>query len=162
MDRSTDDGKTWMRSNAFHCRRSSDQIQPTLFEANDGRIVALMRSRNPRMVCRAESKDGGKTFTPAEPTDLPNPSAGIDAVKTKAGDVFLIYNPIGTARTPISLARSTDDGKTWKKVADLETEPGEYSYPAMIESAAGKLEITYTWRRTHIKYVSFDPRKVRR
>ena len=113
------------------------QIQPTLFEAKDGEIVALMRSRNPRMVCRAESKDGGKTFTPAEETDLPNPSAGIDAVKTKAGDVFLIYNPTPIARTPISLARSTDDGKTWKKVADLETEPGEYSYPAMIESAAG-------------------------
>ena len=60
-------------------------------------------------------------------------------VKTKAGDVFLIYNPTPIGRTPISLARSTDDGKTWKKVVDLETEPGEYSYPAMIESADGKL-----------------------
>ena len=114
------------------------------------------------MVCRAESKDGGKTFTPAEPTELPNPSAGIDAVKTKAGDVFLIYNPTPILRTPISLARSTDDGKTWAKVVDLETEPGEYSYPAMIETDDGKLAITYTWRRTHIKYASVDPAKYRK
>lgn len=161
VDRSTDDGKTWTRSNAFNVPDKHNQIQPTLFEGKDGKVVALMRSRNPKVVCRAESKDGGVTFTPAEETELPNPSAGIDAVKTKAGDVFLIYNPTQIFRTPISLARSTDDGKTWKKVVDLETEPGEYSYPAMIEAVSGNLEITYTWRRTHIKHVSVDPKKYR-
>jgi predicted neuraminidase len=161
VDRSADDGKTWKRSNPFQVPEKFAQIQPTLFETKSGPIVALMRSRNPRMICRAESKDAGATFTAGEETTLANPSAGIDVVKTKAGDVFLIYNPTERGRTPISLARSTDEGMTWKKVADLETEPGEYSYPAMIESAAGKLEITYTWRRTHIKHVSFDARKVR-
>lgn len=161
VDRSGDEGKTWRRSNAFNVPNRFGQIQPTLFEGKDGKIVALMRSRDPRMVCRAESKDGGETFSPAEATELPNPSAGIDAVRTTDGDVFLIYNPTPLLRTPISLARSTDDGKTWKKVADLETEPGEYSYPAMIRSAAGNLEITYTWKRTHIKHVTADPKKLR-
>jgi predicted neuraminidase len=162
VDRSTDEGKTWERSNPFPLPGKFGQIQPALFEAADGRMVVLMRSRDPRRICRSESTDGGKTFSPAEETVLENPSSGIDVVKTAAGDVFLIYNPVGTARTPISLARSTDDGKTWKRVADLETEPGEYSYPAIIEAASGSLEITYTWRRTHIKHVSFDPRTVRR
>ena len=129
VDRSTDDGKTWRRSNGFGVLEKFGQIQPTLFEAKDGRIVALTRSRNPRAICRAESKDGGETFSPAEEMTLPNPSAGIDVAKTKAGDVFLIYNPTAVLRTPLSLARSTDDGKTWKKVADLEAEPGEYSLP---------------------------------
>jgi predicted neuraminidase len=161
VDRSADAGKTWKRSNAFNVPGKFGQIQPTLFEAKDGRVVALMRSRNPRVVCRAESKDGGETFTPAEPTELPNPSSGIDAVRTREGDVFLIYNPTALGRSPISLARSTDDGKAWKKVADLETEPGEFSYPAMIQSAKGTLEITYTWKRTHIKHVSVDPGKYR-
>ena len=78
VDRSTDDGKTWKRSNAFPVPEKFSQIQPTLFEAKDGRIVALMRSSNPRVICRAESKDGGETFTPAEETTLANPSAGID------------------------------------------------------------------------------------
>lgn len=161
VDRSTDEGKTWKRSNPFPVPDRFNQIQPTLFEAKDGKVVALMRSSNPRAICRAESKDGGETFSPAVETDLANPSAGIDCVKTSEGDVFLIYNPNALLRTPISLARSTDDGKTWKKVADLETEPGEYSYPAIIQSAAGTLEITYTWKRTHIKYQSLDPKKLR-
>lgn len=161
VDRSTDEGKTWKRSNPFPVPEKFNQIQPTLFETKDGKVVALMRSSNPRAICRAESKDGGETFSPAVETDLANPSAGIDCVKTADGDVFLIYNPNAILRTPISLARSADDGKTWKKVADLETEPGEYSYPAIIQSAAGTLEITYTWRRTHIKHQSLDPKKLR-
>jgi predicted neuraminidase len=157
VDRSADDGKTWTRSNPFPLPGKMRQIQPTLFEAKDGRVVALMRSSDPRKVCRAESKDGGATFSPADETELANPSAGIDVVKTRKGEVFLIYNPTPIARTPISLALSFDDGKTWKKVADLETELGEFSYPAMIQSAAGPLEITYTWKRTHIKHVRVDP-----
>ena len=161
VDRSTDDGKTWKRSNGFPVPEKFNQIQPTLFEAKDGRIIALMRSSNPRVVCRAESKDGGETFSAAEETTLANPSAGIDCVRTADGDVFLIYNPTAFLRTPISLARSTDDGKTWKKVADLETEAGEFSYPAMIQAAGGTLEITYTWKRTHIKHLSLDPKTYR-
>jgi predicted neuraminidase len=92
---------------------------------------------------------------------VPNPSAGIDAVRTRAGQLVMIYNPTAVARTPISLGVSADDGRTWRKVRDLETEPGEYSYPAMIETAAGELAITYTWRRTHIKHVRVDPATLR-
>ncbi len=162
VDRSTDGGKTWRRSNGFHVPGKFNQIQPTLFEGKDGKVIALMRSRNPRVVCRAESSDGGETFTPAAETKLPNPSAGIDCVKTAEGDVFLIYNPVALGRTPISLARSTDDGKTWKKVTHLEGEAfAEFSYPAMIQSTTGNLEITYTWKRTHIKHLSVDPKKYR-
>jgi predicted neuraminidase len=161
VDRSTDDGTTWLRSSPFPVPDKMNQIQPTLFEAEDGRIVALMRSRDPRKVCRAESKDGGKTFTPAEETELPNPSTGLDVVKTGPRELFLVYNHTPIGRTPLSLARSTDDGKSWKKVKDLETELGEYSYPAMILSAVGKLEITYTWRRTHIKHKRVDPATLR-
>jgi len=162
VDRSTDGGKTWTRSTPFNVPGKLLQIQPTLFVKNDGTIVALMRSGNPFKICRSESKDGGKTFTPAEPTELLNPNAGIDVVKTTKGDLFLIYNPVPIGRTPLSLARSADDGATWTKVLDIETEQGEYSYPAMIEGSTGKLEITYTWRRTHIKYEAVDPAKYRR
>jgi len=162
VDYSTDDGQTWLRSTPFNVEGKFGQIQPTIFAAKDKRIVALMRSREPRMICISESKDGGKTFTAAKPTTLGNPSAGIDAVKTRSGEVYLIYDPNPLLRTPISLARSRDDGLTWEKVADLETEAGEYSYPAMIENSEGKLEITYTWRRTHIKHVTFDPKQAKK
>jgi predicted neuraminidase len=161
VDRSTDDGATWTRSNPFNAATGHDQIQPTLFEAKPGTVVALMRSKNPLKVMRAVSTDGGKTFSPAEPTDLFNPNSGIDAVKTPAGDVFLVYNPVPVARTPLSLARSTDDGKTWAKVLDLETELGEFSYPAMVLASDGKLHLTYTWKRKHIFHAVADPAKLR-
>ena len=161
VDRSTDDGATWLRSNAYPVPGKFGQIQPTLTETDDGRVVAWMRSRDPRKVCRAESKDGGKTFTPAEETELPNPSTGLDVVKTGPGGLVLIYNHTPAGRTPLSLAISLDDGKTWKKSQDLETEPGEYSYPAMILAADGILDITYTWRRTHIKHERVDPATLR-
>jgi predicted neuraminidase len=39
----------------------------------------------------------------------------------------------------------------------LETEPGEYSYPAVIQADDGKLHVTYTWKRKRIRYVVLDP-----
>lgn len=162
VDRSTDDGQTWTRSNAFHVPNKFNQIQPALFETQDGTIVALMRSREPRVVCRSESKDGGVTFTPATPTELPNPSTGVDCVKLANGDILMICNPVEKGRTPLSLARSRDNGKTWKVIRDLETEPAaEFSYPAMILASTGQLEITYTWKRTHIKHQTIDPKTLR-
>lgn len=161
VDLSTDDGKTWRRSNAFPLPGKHHQIQPALFETSDGSIVALLRSRDPRKICRAVSRDGGRTFTAAAETDLPNPNAGIDVVRAPSGELYLIYNHSVLARTPLSLARSQDEGKTWKRLCDLETEAGEYSYPAMIWSSAEVLEITYTWRRTHIKHVRLNPKSLR-
>ncbi|MGL6074790.1 MAG: sialidase family protein [Fimbriiglobus sp.] len=156
VDRSTDHGVTWLRSNAYATKAGEHQIQPTLFVGKNGDVISLMRSRKPLQVCRAVSKDGGKTFGPAEPIDLPNPSAGIDAVMVN-GTVWLIHNPTPILRSPLSLAKSTDDGVTFTKVKDLETEPGEYSYPAMILSESGDLAFTYTWRRTHIKFGTYRP-----
>ena len=47
-----------------------------------------------------------------------------------AGGVFLIYNPTPVGRSPLSLARSTDDGTTWAKVHDLEADAGIALDPA--------------------------------
>jgi len=154
VDRSTDDGNTWTRSNAFPGSAGHHQIQPTLVEQGTD-VIALMRSRNPPAVMRSKSTDGGKTFSRAEATALPNPSAGIDAVVDAAGAIVLIHNLSPIFRTPLSLAKSTDAGKTWTTLKNLETEPGEYSYPAIIALTSGELAFTYTWRRTHIKYGTF-------
>jgi predicted neuraminidase len=35
----------------------------------------------------------------------------------------------------------------------LEDQPGEYSYPALIQGSDGNLHITYTWNRRRIRYV---------
>lgn len=157
VDFSEDAGKTWRRSNAIGGPSGFNQIQPALFRAANGDIVALMRSRNPLKVCRAVSHDGGRTWGAAEPTAVPNPSAGVDVVRVRDGSVWMICNPVAIGRSPLSLLRSEDDGRTWRKVRDVETAAGEYSYPALIETADGRLAMTYTWKRRRIKFGTHAP-----
>ena len=51
------------------------------------------------------------------------------------------------------------DGIEWKHALDLETAPGEYSYPAVIQSRDGLVHITYTWKREKIRHWAVDPTK---
>ena len=55
----------------------------------------------------------------------------------------------------------TRDGKVWEAALVLESEPGEYSYPAIIQTSDGRVHITYTWKRDRIKHVVIDPAKLK-
>jgi len=158
IERSKDDCKTWKKLGPIVVPgHAYGIIQPTLFERKDGSILALCRSRGLGAIVQSESKDNGETWTPASKTVLPNPGSGIDGVRAANGDFYLAYNHTKSGRTPLNLARSTDEGKTWKIVASLEDQPGEYSYPAIIQGGDGRLHVTYTHQRRHIKYLTFDP-----
>lgn len=153
VERSRDNGRTWTRHGPIaHPTEAQGVIQPTIVPISGG-LRMFMRSRRIGKICYADSHDGGVTWTDAKETDLPNPSAGIDAVALADGRIVLIYNHTPRGRTPLSLAVSRDEGKTWRRFLDLETEPGEYSYPALIVGADGNLHMTYTWKRRRIKYV---------
>jgi predicted neuraminidase len=161
VERSTDDGKTWTRHGPIAVPgKPHGLIQPTLLVTSKGSVLALCRSRGIGFVCQAESADGGRTWSEARPTALPNPNSGIDGVRASDGAFYLAYNPSRLLRTPLVIARSADDGKTWKDVATAEKAPGEYSYPALIQSADGKLHLTYTYNRKHIKHLAYDPKEL--
>lgn len=169
VDRSTDGAKTWTRHGPIDVPTARNNlIQPTLLEVEPKRVLALCRARGIGFICQAESRDGGLTWGPAKPlngkdgtTELPNPNSGIDAVKTDKGDLFLVYNHTPMGRFPLNLAWSGDQGATWKKGQTFEDQLGEFSYPAIIHGSDGKLHVTYTWNRRHIKYVTADPAKSR-
>ena len=91
--------------------------------------------------------------------DLPNPNSGIDAVTLADGRGILIYNNTPRGRSPLNVAVSKD-GKKWGTVLTLEDQPGEYSYPAVIQAADGKIHVTYTWKRRRVKHVVLDPAKL--
>ena len=93
-------------------------------------------------------------------TSLPNPNAGIDAVMLRDGRGLLVYNHTEKGRSPLNVAVSSD-GKLWNAALVLEDKPGEYSYPAVIQTTDGLVHITYTWKRQRIKHVVIDPTKLR-
>jgi predicted neuraminidase len=158
MERTTDLGLTWERSGALNDAREFGAIQPTILVWDQGRVQILNRSRQGRIT---ECWMGAtwKEWSPMQATALPNPSAGVDAVRLRDGRALLIYNDTPRGRTPLNLAVSPD-GKDWKNVWAFETEPGEYSYPAIIQGRDGLVHVTYTWKRQKIRHVILDPKKL--
>jgi predicted neuraminidase len=112
--------------------------------------------RNALRITQVESVDGGETWTDAVKTEVANPDAGISMTPLKNGHWVLVCNDSPLFRTPLSITRSTDEGRTWAKPLHLESNPGEYSYPSVIQSRNGKIHITYTFRRYAIKHVELN------
>jgi predicted neuraminidase len=157
MDITSDQGKTWKKSHPINVKNNLfGIIQPALFFTPDGTLALLARSRGIGYICRATSEDGGITWTEAMPTDLPNPNSAIDAIQLQNGKILVIYNHTSKGRTPLNLALSEDGGVHWKPYAVLESGPGEYSYPTLMQTPDGKVHISYTFNRTQIKYVVLD------
>jgi alpha-L-rhamnosidase len=158
MERTPDLGKTWQKTSPPG-DQSFDAIQPTLLVYPTGKIEILCRSLQNR-ITESWSEDGGKTWSRLQATALPNPSSGIDAVMLNDGRALLVYNhhtgPSPYGRSPLNIAASTD-GKIWKAALLLEDQPGEYSYPAVIQTTDGLVHIAYTWKRQRIKHVVIDP-----
>jgi predicted neuraminidase len=165
IERSKDDGKTWTKIGPIllavspGARNSPDTgrirglIQPSVVRSGNGHLRLYARStQDIARVCAADSFDNGLTWTGAHPLGVLNPNSGIDAVALRDGRIVLIYNDSTSERTPLDLAVS-HDGEHFQNFKALESEPGEYSYPAIIQNSQGDLEMTYTWNRESIKYV---------
>jgi predicted neuraminidase len=157
FERSVDGGRTWTAASAGGSAdgHEIDAIQPSILIQPGSKLEAVGRSRAGR-VFETWSADGGRTWTPMTLTALPNPNSGIDAVTLRDGRHLVVYNHTDRGRSPLNIAISAD-GKNWDAALILESDPGEYSYPAVIQSSDGLVHVTYTWRRQRIKHVTIDP-----
>ena len=179
IERSSDNGKTWTKigpfvpattaagiepggrgsvaptrvPNADAWKDTTGIIQPSVVQVEGRHLRFYARSTtNIAHIAVADSYDDGVTWTPVRLLDLPNPNSGIDAVALRDGRILLVYNNTASGRTPLNLAVSTD-GEHFRMFLTLEHQPGEFSYPAMIQTASGDLAITYTWNRKSIRFV---------
>ena len=173
IERSTDGGKTWTKfgpitvpqQNTSRTAAKPDGsisqaskepygiIQPSIVRLDAKHLRLYARSTSGiGKICIADSLDAGVTWTSARPLDLPNPNSGIDAVRLRDGRVVLAFNNSDRARTPLNLAVSAD-GEHFRVFETLEDQPGQYSYPALIQGKDGSLHVTYTWNRKRIRYV---------
>lgn len=170
IDRSTDNGKTWKKIGPITVSSQNTQSQPARAEPEQEHVHGIIQpaivslgkehlrlyarsTSDIARICVADSFDNGLTWTQARPIDIPNPNSGIDAVGLRDGRVVLVYNNSTKNRTPLNLAISAD-GEHFAMFATLEDQPGEYSYPAIIQGKDGELYTTYTWKRQRIRFAA--------
>ena len=162
FDRSEDDGLTYARTAFIETPEVNGKpvgvIQPTLWESRPGHVHALMRS-DAGALYRTDSDDAGLTWCRAYATPLANNNSGVDLTKLSDGSMLLACNPVRgnwAARTPLVLLRSRNGGESWKPYRVLEDDPGEYSYPAVIDAGDGRAAVTYTWDRRKVAFCEFS------
>lgn len=153
-DFSADNGYTWEQTEFIPVpSEDTEVIQPSLWEDERG-VHMLVRSKN-KKIFRSDSTDFGRTWCTLYASGLPNNNSGLDLVKVAENRIILCCNPVTEGRTPLSLLESTDSGDSFARVFDLETEPGEYSYPAVITDGR-YLYGCYTWRREKMVFFQCD------
>mmetsp|Transcript_36248 Transcript_36248/g.86004 ORF Transcript_36248/g.86004 Transcript_36248/m.86004 type:complete len:412 (+) Transcript_36248:126-1361(+) len=130
VETSRDNGQTWERGDPVPFEGAI--LQPSLFLGRDGR---------PRMICRSYGGRANKRYVDNNAvlstadrsgarwsrgvrTNLPNPNAGLDAVRLADGRLLVAYNPNNDAaargRASLGIAISRDDGLTWRLAGQLE------------------------------------------
>jgi predicted neuraminidase len=162
FERSSDGGRTWTATAPLNDGLALAAIQPSILfreKLGGAKLQAVGRTRQSK-VFTTSSDDGGRTWsTMSLIDDLPNPNAGIDALTLADGRQLIVYNPTTRGRSPLAIAVSRD-GRAWTKVITIEDQPGEYSYPAVIQTSDGRVHVTYTWKRQRVKHVVVDPAKL--
>ncbi|MCA9003991.1 MAG: exo-alpha-sialidase [Planctomycetaceae bacterium] len=149
---SDDQGKTWQRGTEPIVEKQPGVKQPYmqepgLIELKDGTLMGFCRTNGGSQYV-AFSKDGGQTFSELKPSNIISPvsPASIERIP-ETGDLLLVWNnhqgidaKLRGKRTPLSLAISKDEGKTWQQIQNIETNPnGWYCYTAIEFTKEGVL-----------------------
>lgn len=141
---SDDNGKTWRRSkDSFKGYAPSRQRitvqEPGVVELTDRRLMMYMRTNaDSQYICY--SQDGGETWSKAQPSNLASPLSPASIKRIPwTGDLLCVWNDHSgihryatTRRTPLCLAVSKDEGKTWSRSGIIEGNPdGWYCYTSI-------------------------------
>jgi Neuraminidase (sialidase) len=141
---SDDVGKSWHRGHAAEVETQAGKKQPYMqepgiVELKDGTVLGFCRTNGGSQYV-ATSKDGGKTFSKLKPSNMASPvsPASIERIPS-TGDLLLVWNnhqdirpELRGKRTPLTIAISKDEGKTWQHIQDVESNPhGWYCYTAI-------------------------------
>ena len=171
---SDDDGKTWRASNLIDLGGRGHHggvTEPTILELKDGRLWLLIRT-NWGEFWSAYSHDGGLTWEDIGKSGIPASSAPGMLQRLKSGRLVLLWNrpypegkkewpltggdglwsdtPVSNHREELSIAWSTDEGKTWSKpevIVHKRDAKGRgsrkwASYPYLFEHTPGELWLT--------------------
>lgn len=92
--RSTDQGRSWTD---ILVPGSTGCVHMSIVPRSGGALLALFRSRWADFVHISRSDDAGLTWSPPEPTTLPNNNSSIQALALEDGRIALVLNPSSAA-----------------------------------------------------------------
>lgn len=158
--------KSWQETGRIRSRRGN--VQPAVVQITDDYLVAYCRRggdykplRDGYLV-RAESRDGGLTWSEGRDAQFPNPNAAVDFIKLRSGNLLLIFNDHMYQRTPLTVALSTDRDQTYPFRRNIAEGRDSFAYPIAFQSKDDKIHVVYTSRqRTVINHATFDENWVR-
>lgn len=155
---SSDGGGTWAWSSII--RSPGTNLQPTVVQLSDGSLLAGMRTGSKNgLMWWSRSKSNGHKWSKPYNNEIKNPHSACDMSMLANGHIALVYNDSGTARNPLTVAISTDEGATWPHKRNLEYDlanAGSFAYPAIIQSSDGLIHVTYSYNRDSIKHAAFS------
>ena len=140
--------RKWTESGRIRSRKGN--IQPAPAEIKPGHLVAYCRrgggygETKDGWLVRAESHDGGRTWSEGRDSAFPNPNSAVDLLKLKNGHLLLVYNDSMSRRTPLTVAISTDGDKTYAQRRNIGEGRNSFAYPMALQSADGKIHVIYT------------------
>jgi sialidase-1 len=137
---SDDGGKTWKKGAGAIDLPKRGAMEPEVVELTDGKLLMIIRTQLGH-VATATSADGGDHW--GEPSRLPVTAPESPATIRRVpatGDLLLVWNNTheagaghGGRRTPLTAAVSSDEGKTWRHVRDVEARADRtYAYTSVL------------------------------
>jgi Neuraminidase (sialidase) len=136
---SDDNGRSWKSGAKVPNQNKVLTQEPGLIELKKGELLMLIRS-NTGVQQLSYSKDNGETWSPVEPSNIQSPVSPASIARIPSTkDLLLVWNnnngvdpSIKGKRTPLTIAISKDEGKTWSKIKNIEDDPdGWFCYIAI-------------------------------
>lgn len=136
---SDDSGATWTSGKTLENPTGGLNQEPGTVELRDGRVMIFVRSDIGKQLV-AYSGDSGISWTPLKPGNITSPIAPASIKRIPStGDLILIWNhndgsnpAIKGKRTPLNIAISKDEGRTWIHEKKIWEDPDHrYCYTAM-------------------------------
>ena len=149
---SDDEGQSWEAATQWVDLPMRGAMEPHIVQLQDGSLLMTLRTQL-GAVFQSTSSDGGTTWSLAQTTGLVAPESMPCLTKIpQTGDLLMIYNKSlyhphydhYGKRTPLTSAISRDEGRSWEKFKNIESDPNfEFTNPACFFVADDRVLIGY-------------------
>lgn len=142
-----------------------DLFQPAVVAGKGAAMDLFLRSGDgaeARIHHSSHEGTAGSDWSVPEPISIPNPNAGISALRLPGGDFLLAANPDSESRENLALFRAPAATGPWRRVSTVDTASREadetdlhrveYSYPWLMLDRSGTVHLFYTWNRREIRH----------